>query len=141
MKAFILLAALLASGSAAGQVPSLAGQPTALASVPALTAAPDTVAALHQLFAARRQRRSLIAIGSVGAALVGTAATPTKPGDLLATSDFAKLYGLGAAIIILVDFVFGDIYSRKNEQRAVASFEAHQLSRHLKRRLKARYFR
>jgi len=140
VKAFVLLAAgLLASESAAGQAPRLAGQPSALASQ-ALPAAPDTAAALHRLFAARRQRRNLIAIGSVGAAMVGTATMPTKPSDILTTGDYAKLYGLGAAAIILVDFVFGDEYSRKNEQRAVASFEAHRLSRHLKRRLRARYF-
>lgn len=69
---------------------------------------------------------------------MGTAATPTD--RFFTTGDYAKLYGLGAIAIIAVDFVFGDAYSRKNEQRAIAAFEAHQLPRHLKRRLKARYF-
>jgi len=142
MKPLLLCAGLLlASGPAAAQAPlvaSLASQPT-VAAPPATPAAPDTLAALHRLFAARRQRRNLIAAGAAGAALVGTAATPTT--GFATTGDYAKLYGLGAVAIILVDFVFGDTYSRKNEQRAVASFEAHQLSPQLKRKLKGQYFR
>jgi len=137
MKPLLLLVGLLlASGPAAAQtplVPSHAGQPAAA------PASPDTLAAIHRLFAGRRQRRNLIAAGAAGAALVGTAATP--PDRFLSTGDYAKLYGLGAAVIIIADFLFGDDYSRKNEQRAVASFEAHQLAKPLKRKLKARYFR
>jgi hypothetical protein len=141
MKPLLLLAGLLlASGPAAAQaplLPSLASQPAAVQA--AAPAAPDTLAAIHRLFAGRRQRRNLIAAGAVGAALVGTAATPAD--RFLTTGDFAKVYGLGAAAIIIVDFVFGDTYSRKNEQRAVASFEARQLPQSLKRKLKGRYFR
>jgi hypothetical protein len=139
MKPLLLFAGLLlASASAAAQtplVPSLTSQPPAMQA----PAAPDTLAAIHSLFAGRRQRRNLIAVGAAGAALVGTAVTPTN--RFLSTGDYAKVYGLGAAAIIIVDFVFGDTYSRKNEQRAVASFEAHQLPQPLKRKLKGRYFR
>jgi hypothetical protein len=141
MKPQLLLAGLLlASGPAAAQmpvVPSLTGQPVAVQVAAPTT--PDTLAAIHRLFAGRRQRRNLIAVGAAGAALVGTAVTPAD--RFLSTGDYAKVYGLGAAAIIIVDFVFGDTYSRKNEQRAVASFEAHQLPQSLKRKLKGRYFR
>lgn len=141
MKPLLLFAGLLlASGPAAAQTPlasRLASQPlVATPSVP--SAAPDTLAAIHRLFAGRRQRRNLIAVGAAGAVLVGTATTP--PDGFFTTGDYAKLYGLGAAAIIIVDFVFGDTYSRKNEQRAVDSFEAHQLPQSLKRKLKGRYF-
>ena len=142
MKPLLLLAGLLlASGPAAAQtprLPSLASQPTAV-QASAAPAAPDTLAAIHRLFAGRRQRRNLIAVGAAGAALVSTAAMPTD--GFFTTGDNAKLCGLGAAAIIIVDCVFGDTYSRKNEQRAVASFEAHQLPPPLKRKLKGRYFR
>jgi hypothetical protein len=130
------------AGQRPGRRPNAAGsqprQPL-VAAPAAAPAAPDTLAALHRLFAGRRQRRNLIAVGAAGAALVGTAVTPAD--RFLSTGDYAKVYGLGAAVIILVDFVFGDAYSRKNEQRAVARFEARQLPRSLKRKLKSRYFR
>jgi hypothetical protein len=141
MKPLLLLAGLLlASGPAAAQTPPAPGLASPLAATPtAAPAPPDTLAAIHRLFAGRRQRRNLIAAGAAGAALVGPAATPTD--RFFTTGDYAKIYGLGAAAIIIVDFVFGDTYSRKNEQRAVASFEAHQVAPHLKRKLKSRYFR
>jgi peptidoglycan/LPS O-acetylase OafA/YrhL len=141
MKMLLLLAALgLASLPAATQAQVLATTPVA---APTLLApvAPDTVAAIRRLFAARRQQRNLIALGAIGAAGLGTAVTPVPNDTFFTTGDYAKVYGIGAAAIIAVDFAFGNSHSHKNEQRALADFEAHRLPRHVQRQLKAKYFR
>ena len=137
MKTLLLLAALgLACLPATTQAQALLITPEATHT----PAAPDTVAAIHRLFAARRQQRNLVALGAVGAAGLGTAATPIPNGTFFNRGDYAKVYGIGAAAIIAVDFAFGNSHSRKNEQRALDDWQAHQLPRHLKRQLKARYF-
>ena len=133
MKALLLFAGLL-----------LAAGPAARMATPTLTlaaSAPDTVAAIHRLFAARRQRRNFIAVGAVGGALVGTAAASNHYDRFFTTADYGKLYGLGALLIVAVDFVATMDYSRREERLAISDFEAQRLSPRLKRRLKARYFR
>jgi hypothetical protein len=140
MKRSLLLAGLLAvSGPLAAQSLPAVAMAGSLATPPvAAAAAPDTVDALHRLFAARRRQRNMLVAGTVVGAMVGTAATP--PDRLLSTNDYAKLYGLAAAAVIIIYFVCGDTYSYKEEQRAVASFGSHQLPKYLKRRLKSCYF-
>lgn len=139
MKTLLLLVALLlAHRPGAAQRVRTATSPDSV--VAAQLAAPDTVAAIHRLFAARRQQRNLIALGAVGAAGLGTGITPTSNDRMFTSGDYAKLYGAGAAAIIAVDFAFGNSHSRKNEQRALADFQAHRLPRYLRRQLKAKYF-
>jgi len=143
MKPFLLLAGLLlAAGPTAAQT-APGSAPAALpGAAPVMApAAPDTLAAIHRLFAARRQRRNLIAVGAVAAAGVGTAVAANHYDRFFSTADYGKLYGLSAVLIIAVDFIANMDYSRKEEQLAVESFQAHQLSPRLRRRLKARYFR
>jgi peptidoglycan/LPS O-acetylase OafA/YrhL len=142
MKPFLLLAGLLlVAGPAAAQAAGVGAAERPVAAPTGSLAAPDTLAAIHRLFAARRQRRNLIAAGAAGAALAGTAVASTTYDRFFSTADYGKLYGLGAGLIIAVDFIATMDYSRKEERLAVESFQNHQLSPRLKRRLKARYFR
>ncbi|MGI4866630.1 MAG: hypothetical protein ACRYFZ_22100 [Janthinobacterium lividum] len=138
MKYLVLFFALLvAIGPAVAQAPP-AARPDSLS---ATHAAPDTVAAIHRLFVAKRRQRNLIAGGIVVAALVGVAASPTGAHELFSTGDYAKLYGLAAAAAVGVDFAFSSEFSQRNEQYALEDFRAHQLSKHLRRKLRPRYFR
>ena len=77
----------------------------------------------------------------MGGALVGTAVASNHYDRFFTTADYGKLYGLGALLVIAVDFVVMMDYSRREERLATSDFEAQRLSPRLKRRLKARYFR
>jgi len=112
-----------------------------LASAPA---ASDTVAALHRLFAAKRKNNKRSLAGTAGVAAIGGVVLGTAPPGFI----ISEQAGLGIAIIAFVSFpafvveaVMAMEYNKKNEQRAIDSYQAHQLSRHLTRQLKARYFR
>ena len=142
MKALLLFAGLLlAAGPAAAQPAATSAAGLAAPTLAPAAPVPDTVAAIHRLFAARRQRRNLIAVGAVGGALAGTAVASNHYDRFLTTADYGKLYGLGALLAIAVDFVAMMDYSRREERLATSDFEAQRLSPRLKRRLKARYFR
>jgi hypothetical protein len=140
MRTGLLFTLLLLTSSAFAQG-SPAAVPISPVKVAATTTAPDTLAALHRLFAARRVRRNTIAGFTLVGAAVGTAISPTGKNDFFSTGDYAKLYGVAAVSIIAIDLLFGDDYSRKNEQRAIAAFQERRLSPRLQRRLKASYFR
>jgi len=155
---FLLLALLLAGGPAAAQAPRPAIQPDSIrASLTTTAAAPDTVAALHRLFAGKRRTRDLI-IAGLGLGLVtGIAVSNSTPdtghhgstgygslstGPIFSATDaFLLLYAIPAVPLVVADFFFFAPYGRKREQQAIADFQAHQLPRHLKHRLKNRYFR
>jgi hypothetical protein len=144
MKHFFLFAALLlASRPGLAQTPPLATPPAASATGPA-TPAPDTVAALHRLFAAKRKKLLPIAAGTMAADALGIAAVgaTVEGGGLIDARALGQvLVGMLGVVVVGTEVLFyTTTYSHKKEQRAVAAFESHQLPRHLKRQLKARYF-
>jgi len=115
-----------------------AASPTAvpLADLPA---APDTVAALHRLFALRRERGytafkvggAMLAVGAGTVAIVGN--------DFNYKTVFVFLGGvvcLGSSVPVLASGVIRTIiYSEKRQKRAIQAWQQHRMSRHLKRAL------
>jgi peptidoglycan/LPS O-acetylase OafA/YrhL len=140
---FLLVALLLASRPGFAQPRRPAARPDTLAMEPA-TPAPDTVAALHRLFAAKRKKLLPIVAGTVAADALGIAvvgATVDSRGWVDSRALGQALVGVLGVVAVGTEVLFYTAtYSRKKEQRAVAAYEAHQLPRHLKRQLKARYF-
>ena len=143
MKPLLLLVALLlASGPAAAQA-LLPAAPLPAATGPTVSA-PDTVAALHRLYAAKRRKLLPIVAGTVAADAIGIAvvgATVQNRGLLDGRDILQGLVGALGVIAVGTEVLFyTGSYGRKKEERAVAAYQAHQLPRHLKRQLKARYF-
>jgi len=154
----LLLALLLATGPVSAQTPRRDTRSDSLSASLATTAtAPDTVAALHRLFAAKRRTRDLL-IAGLGLGLVtGVAISSSTPdtghhgstgygslstGPMFSNTDvFLLLYAIPTVPLVVSDLFFFAPYRRKREQQAITDFQAHQLSRHLTRQLKARYFR
>jgi peptidoglycan/LPS O-acetylase OafA/YrhL len=140
---FFLVALLLASRLGSAQTLGSAARPDTLAMGPA-TPALDTVAALHRLFAAKRKKRLPIVAGTIAADALGIAvvgATVDSGGWVDDRALGQALVGVLGVIMVGTEVLFYTAaYSRKKEERAVAAYEAHQLPRHLKRQLKARYF-
>jgi hypothetical protein len=103
------------------------------------------VAALHRLFAAKRRKLVPIVAGTIvadaaGIALIG--ATVDSGGYVDGRVIGQAFTGIVGLVVVGAELLFyTSTYGTKKEQRAVAAFEAHQLPRHLKRQLKARYFR
>lgn len=148
MRLLLLLLALLATcpGAQAQLVP--AATPTRLnpSVAPApVAAAPDTAAALHRLFAAKRKKLLFVVLGTVAAELAGQAvigATVHGGTGIINERDADHfLLALVAVPVVIAEGLFYAQYNRKHEQRAIDSFQAHRLPRHLARQLKARYFR
>jgi len=162
---FLCLALLAATGAAVAQKLPAAARPDLEVAAPA---DPDTAAAIHRLFAGRRQRRNIIAASlgvSLVAGTVGSLATAENPGttgrsifDLDAApgsssgnagsqssaSSGATGWLLCAALswpLIAIDYAVYAGYSRKREKKAVADYEAGHLSGRLRKRLQAKYFR
>ena len=144
MKAFILLFALLASGSAAGQAPRPPARSDSLTAPLATSlAAPDTVAAIHRLFVAKRKKNSRFFAGTLGVTAIGGVVTGTAPSSW----DGLGQAVLGVAIIALVSLPALTVeaitaldYNKKSERQAVEDFQAHKVPRYLKRKLKPKYF-
>lgn len=151
---FLLVAFGLASIPAAAQA-------QVLTATPEQPAAPDTAAALHRLFAAKRRVFRYVVGGT--AAGVATAAAilllhppDDDPGGNRGGSGYGNLavpYGdgnkyntaaLGVGItslpVLLVEVVCCMGWGHKSEQQALADFEQHQLPRHIRHKLKAKYF-
>ncbi|WP_382315562.1 hypothetical protein [Hymenobacter bucti] len=102
-----------------------------------LAADTDTVAALHRLFASQRRKRSYVV--GVTAVVVGAGLIPdSSPGAIISQRVAVLFLGIP---VLGAELLYYNAFSQKREQRAVAAFEAHQLPRALRRRLKARYFR
>lgn len=116
-------------------------QPAPLASPPA---APDTVAALHRLFAAKRKKLLPIVAGTVAADAAGVAiiGATVEGGGFIDGRIVGQVLTVGAGVAVVAAEVlfYTTVYSKRKEQRAIAAFEAHQLPRHLRRQLKAKYF-
>lgn len=145
MKLLLLFAGLLlAAGPAAAQAPRVLASPNTAGAPAIATAAPDTVAALHRLFATKRKKLLPIVVGTLAADAAGIAVigATVEPGGLIDGRVVGQvLTGMLGVVVIGTEVLFyGANYSKSKEQRAVAAFEAHQLPRHLKRQLKARYF-
>lgn len=136
----LLLTGLLSSGSPVAQAQQ-AAPTTSLAA----SAAPDTVAALHRLFAAKRKKLVPIVAGTLAADVAGIAII----GSTVESGGFVDGRVIGQALTGILGVVavgaevlfYATVYGKKKEARAVAAFEAHQLPCHLKRQLKAKYFR
>ncbi|MGI4883805.1 MAG: hypothetical protein ACRYFR_02470 [Janthinobacterium lividum] len=132
----------LLAGRAAAQVapPPLRPEAATASATPAAPA--DTVAALHQLFAERRRRRTII-VGVTGgltvAAVVGVASDNRGSGDLSAA--VAVIFGILGGSAVTSELLFFRKYSPAKEQRAVERFQAHRLDPDLRRKLKPRFFR
>jgi hypothetical protein len=116
--------------------------------------AADTIAALHRLFTGRRLRRNLIATSLGAGVVVGAVATATTASDhsgsrgygslstgpVFGGADWLVVYAIPVAPLIALDFVVYAKYSRKEEARAIAAFQAHHLPVKIRRKLKLRYF-
>jgi hypothetical protein len=143
-------AATLASLATALAVPDkaaaiLAAQAQQVApAAPVAVAAPDTVAALHRLFAAKRKKLVPIVAGTLvadAAGIIIIGATVDGGGLIDGRVLGQAMTGILGVIAVGTEVLFyTSIYSKKKEQRAIDAFEAHQLPRHLKRQLKAKYF-
>jgi peptidoglycan/LPS O-acetylase OafA/YrhL len=135
---FLLLALLLLGSARIAQAQQVPPTPYTAAQ------APDTVAALHRLFAAKRKKLLPIVAGTVAASTAGVVIV----GSTVDSGGFIDDRAVGQALSVIVgvaavsaEVLFYSIaYGKTKEQRAVAAFEAHQLPRHLKRQLKAKYF-
>jgi hypothetical protein len=107
--------------------------------------APDTVAALHHLFAAKRRKLLPIVGGTAAASAAGIAligATVEGGGQHDGRVVGQGLVGILGVLTVGTEVLFySTSYGMKAEQRAVAAFAARQLPRHLRRQLKAKYFR
>lgn len=138
-----LLLGVLASRPARAQN-GLAVARTSTAPTPA--APPDTAAAIHRLFARRRthgHRVVPITLG-IGAALTVVGAFDNPPGNDPLEVGLARLFavvaGVGTTTIVASELIRYGRYSRLNEQRALAQFQAHQLPASLQDQLKPKYF-
>ena len=151
MKPLLLFVGLLLVGSpGAAQISPVAAPAALPTSAPSSApsrlrpAALDTVAALHRLFAAKRKKLVPIVAGTLAADVAGIAiigATVEGGGYLDGRVIGQALTGiLGVATVSAEVLFYTTVYGKKKEARAVAALEAHQLPRHLKRQLKAKYF-
>ena len=134
---FLLAALLLLGRPAAAQTPT---RPDSLAvSAPA----PDTAAALHRLFAAKRQVNKSFLVGALGITVAGGAVIRTARSDFSGISQSATgiLIELTGLVAVTMELFRPLDYREKKEQRAMADFRAHKLPRYLKRKLKPKYFR
>ncbi|AMR26853.1 hypothetical protein A0257_06860 [Hymenobacter psoromatis] len=153
---FLLIGLLLAFRPVAAQQSRQPAPPDSLgALLPTPPAASDTVAALHRLFAAKRQTQSYVVAGTTLAVLAGVIIVAMQPeehggsgggfalssGPMFSSADQAGLVAgfLGVPILTTELLVYGS-FSRRNEAQALADFRAHQLSKYLRRKLKAKYF-
>jgi hypothetical protein len=119
-----------------------------------LTTVCTTAQALHRLFTGRRLRRNLIATSLGAGVVVGAVATATTASDhsgsrgygslstgpVFGGADWLVVYAIPVAPLIALDFVVYAKYSRKEEARAIAAFQAHHLPVKIRRKLKLRYF-
>jgi hypothetical protein len=140
MRLLLLLLALLAACPVAQAQFIPAATPVVLnPSAAALPAAPDTAAALHRLFALRRDKGStglkvggtLLVVGSI--AVISTAyGSGFQDFGIYASG----LLGMAGSVPLLVSGIIRSVtYSKKHEQRTVQAWPQHRLSRHLKRAL------
>lgn len=133
----LLLAGLLVAG------PLVAQTQQAAPAAPLTLAAPDTVAALHRLFAAKRKRQGY-ATGATALVAVGTliAINGNQPVRGPGNSDLAAAFGalITLPLIPVVAIGFGG-WSARYERQVVEEWRQHRLPRHIKRTLKAKYFR
>ena len=147
MKPLLLFVGLLLVGSpGAAQISPVAAPAALPTSAPSMLrpAALDTVAALHRLFAAKRKKLVPIVAGTLAADVAGIAiigSTVESGGYIDGRVIGQALTGiLGVATVSAEVLFYTTVYGKKKEARAVAALEAHQLPRHLKRQLKAKYF-
>jgi hypothetical protein len=105
-------------------------------------AAVDTAAALHRLYAAKRQRGLLIAGGFVAVTALGIAIDQNRdnPGQYQGLVNVAFVVFVGVPVLA-ANFFYHTQYNHKKERRAIAAFEAHQLPAATKSRLQEKYFR
>lgn len=134
---WMVLGSLLVGASAArAQDSTVVAGPAAL--IVAATP-PDTAAALHRLFTLQRDRgHTALKVG--GAVLVVSSvlvvSTVHGSGYQELGLYLSGVLGMAGSVPILATGVIRTVtYSKKREQRAVQSWQQHQLTRHLKRAL------
>ena len=120
-------------------------QPAAMAASPTAVpltdrpVAPDTAAALHRLFALRRERGyTAFKVGgamlAVGAGSIAITAKPSSYQSLIIYVGGVLL--VGSSVPVLASGVIRTvIYSEKRQKRAIQAWQQHRMSRHLKRAL------
>ncbi len=158
MRFWLFIALLALAGRAAVAQVSLVPRADLLATATLAQPATDTVAAIHKLFAKRRRQQTFGAVGIVvgtGAAIGlisafahssggggGGAYGITSSGSGNDDSNITSLgVGILAIPVLAGELLYFDRYNRKREREAVSAFEAHQLPKWLRRKLKSKFFR
>jgi hypothetical protein len=146
-----LLLAILAVGPVGAQrLPASALPDSLLLAQPA----PDTAAAIRRLFAAKRKRCGYLVGGTVVTTAVVAGILLSAPQPTPSGGGFGILVGGGldsnainaagvclvGVPVLMAELLLCGGWGRKNEQRAINAYEAHQLPSSVKRRLKAKYF-
>jgi hypothetical protein len=122
----------------ATRLDSLRASPASATLPPTAT---DTVAALHQLFAARRQGRNVLVAGTIltlglYAVINQQAAAPSL------SRDFNSLVSLLLIPpLVAWEYVHNARYSHKKEEQAITALAAHQLPAWVKAQLHTQFFR
>ncbi|MBO2008870.1 hypothetical protein [Hymenobacter negativus] len=146
MRSQIILLVLVLCSLAAKAQDTLAVVP--MASLPA-GAAPDSVAAVRQLFAAKRKTRQYVVGGTALAGVTGMVVALNQPAPphsvgfgagIDGRPIMATLIGVATGAIVGIELFVPSIWSSKREEQAVAALAAHQLPRYVKRRLQPTYF-
>jgi hypothetical protein len=115
-------------------------------------AAPDTAAAIHRLFASRRKTCTYVMGGTALAVGAGSLVALNQPNQgtgggsgFSAGVDgrpiIATFIGVLGVPVLGAELLFLGGWGHRNEQRAIAAFEKHQLPNNLKRKLTPAYFR
>ncbi|WP_223650388.1 hypothetical protein [Hymenobacter psoromatis] len=153
---FLLIGLLLALQPVAAQESRPASPPDSPGVLlPTPPAESDTVAALHRLFVAKRRTRTYVLAGTVIAVVMVAIVVASQPekhggsgggfalsnGPIFSSADQAGFVVgfLGVPLLTTELLVYGN-FSRRNEAQALVDFRAHQLSKHIKRKLKAKHF-
>lgn len=133
------LCLLLASGPALAQQLPAPAEAAGPALAPAPAAPPDTLAALHRLFAHKRQARTrtllLTALGGGISTAAGLNSGPLPP------ETNAALGASETLLALLIEVLCYQRYNQRHEQRAAQEFSTrHRLPPTIQKKLHPRYF-
>ncbi len=145
-RCLLLLVLLLAGSPAFTQTAPPTSRPDSLVAGALAPAAPDTLAAIHKLFATRRQRRRYLvggtALATVGGMVIVAASTPYDTGSFQGLDraiNTTLIGGIGLGVLG-AEFIYYHQYSRKKERQAVDAFQQQKLPEYLRQQLKTNYF-
>jgi hypothetical protein len=146
MRHYLLLVVLLVTSQLAyAQATAPATRLDSLLALPVAATVPpigtDTVAALHRLFAARREERNVLVAGTILTLGLYAVINQQAAGPSI-TRDINSLVSLLIiSPLVLLEYVHGARYSHKKEQQAIAALAAHQLPNSVKAQLQVKFFR